>query len=154
MAKKAAMEMPVISATGSRGFTLMELLVVLTILVLMAGAWPFAAPRLFPAQQLRNEAQRFVSDVRAARVAARTTGIPQIIAVEDSGNAYAYGSEIHSLTRGVLLHVRADQSLTTTDRVMLYPDGSTSGAILDFSLPSRILSVSVGQVTGRAEILE
>ena len=42
---KAETAMHVISATGSRGFTLLELLVVFAIMVLIAAAWPLASAR-------------------------------------------------------------------------------------------------------------
>jgi general secretion pathway protein H len=145
--------MPVTSATGSRGFTLLELLVVLTILVLMAAAWPLAARRLFPGQQLRNAAQSFVADVRIARLTSRTTGTPQGITVDDTGTAYITASGTHLLSSGVLMRVRTEPAYDSR-RVQFYPDGSTSGAILDFELPSRSVSVAVSPLTGRTEILE
>jgi general secretion pathway protein H len=146
--------MRVTSATGSRGFTLLELLVVLTILVLMAGAWPFAAPRLFPAQQLRDDAQQFVADVRTTRLTARMSGSPQVITLNDTGSEYGSIAGHHRLSRGVVVHLRAEPSTRSAGRVMFFPDGSTSGGIIDFSLPSRMVSVALGPLTGRTEILE
>lgn len=145
--------MRVTSATGNHGFTLLELLVVLTILVLMAAAWPFAAPRLFPAQQLRNTAQSFVADVRSARLTARTTGTRQEITVEASGTSYATATGSRLLSNGILMHIRGEQS-SVSPSLALYPDGSTSGAIVDLALASRSLSVAVSPLTGQTEILE
>lgn len=145
--------MLVTSATGNHGFTLLELVVVLTILVLMAAAWPFAAPRLFPAQRLRNTAQSFVADVRLARLAARTTGMRQEIAVEASGDSYVTATGSHPLKNGILMHIRGGQS-STPPPLAFYPDGSTSGAIVDLALPSRSLSVAVSPLTGQTEVLE
>lgn len=145
--------MRVTSATGNHGFTLLELLVVLTIMILLAAAWQFAAPRLFPAQQLRNAAQSFVADVRLARLTARTLGTRQQIQVESSGGSYTTATGTHSLRSGILLHIRSEQS-SSSPHIDIYPDGSTSGAIVDIALPNRSLSVAVSPLTGRAEILE
>lgn len=145
--------MRVTSATGDHGFTLLELLVVLTIMVLLAAAWPFAAPRLFPAQQLRNTAQSFVADVRLARLTARTMGTQQEISVESSGTSYTTATGTHPLRRGILMHIRSEQ-ISNSPHLDLYPDGSTSGAIVDLALPSRSLSVAVSPLTGQTEILE
>lgn len=145
--------MRVTSATGSHGFTLLELLVVLAILVLMAAAWPFAASRLFPAQRLRNTAQSFVADVRLARLAARATGVRQEIVVAAAGDSYVTATGSHSLSNGILMHVRGEQA-SAAPSLALYPDGSTSGAIVDLALPSRSLSVAISPLTGQTEILE
>ena len=153
MARKAATEMRVTSATGNHGFTLLELLVVLTIMVLLAAAWPFAAPRLFPAQQLRNTAQSFVTDVRLTRLTARTTGKPQQINIDSSGTSYTTTTGSHLLRAGILMHIRGDQ-VSGSPHIELYPDGSTSGAIVDLVLPSRSLSIAVSPLTGRTQVLE
>jgi prepilin-type N-terminal cleavage/methylation domain-containing protein len=145
--------MRVTSATGDRGFTLLELLVVLTIMVLLAAAWPFAAPRLFPAQQLRNTAQSFVADARLARLIARTTGARQEVKVESGGTSYTTADGGHALRSGILMRIRGEES-SSSPHLDFYPDGSSSGAIVDLALPSRSLSIAVSPLTGQTEILE
>jgi type II secretory pathway pseudopilin PulG len=132
----------------------MELLVVLAVLVLLAAAWPFAAPRLFPTQQLRNAAQRFVSDVRMARTTARSTNTAQGIDIASAGDSYQTNAGIHEASRGITLQLRGDPSIEKASKITLYPDGSSSGGIVDIALPDHTLSVSIGVVTGRTEILE
>jgi general secretion pathway protein H len=146
--------MPVISATGNDGFTLLELLVVLAIMVLLAGAWPFAAPRLFPAQQLRNEAQSLVSALRTARMKARLSGALQAVEFLDAGDAYQIGADAHKLPSGIVTRVRDEDSLGVATRVTFYPDGSSSGGVVDLALPGRSVSIEVGKLTGRAELIE
>jgi general secretion pathway protein H len=145
--------MPVISATGNRGFTLLELLVVLAIMVLLAGAWPFAAPRLFPAQQLRNEAQRLVASLRSARMTARISGVPQSVELLGAGEAYKTSLEPHELPTGVIARMRNDEA-SRPPGVMFFPDGSSTGGVIDLKLPKRTVSVEVGKITGRVELVE
>jgi general secretion pathway protein H len=154
MAKKAAREMPVISATGNRGFTLLELLVVLAIMVLLAGAWPFAAPRLFPVQQLRNEGQRLVSTLRSARMMARVSGVQQTVALLETGEGYQSVMEPHQLPTGVIARIRTGDISMRSLGVMFFPDGSSTGGIIDLALPNHRVSVAVGKITGRAELIE
>jgi general secretion pathway protein H len=145
--------MPVTSAIGNRGFTLLELLVVLAIMVLLAGAWPFAAPRLFPTQQLRNEGQRLIAVLRSTRMAARISGAPQTIEILQDGNGYQASAEPHQLPTGVIVHIR-DDAISRTAGVMFFPDGSSTGGVIDLKLADRTVSVEVGKVTGRAELIE
>jgi general secretion pathway protein H len=145
--------MPVISATGEEGFTLLELLVVLTIIVLLAGAWPLAAPHLYPGQQLRNESQRLLSSLRAARTTARLTGSEQPFDIQRSGTAYRVATETRNLPTGLTLRLLDDAGSLRSVHLTFYPDGSSTGGTLDLAFPRRHVTVSVGRMTGRAEIL-
>jgi general secretion pathway protein H len=145
--------MPVISATGNRGFTLLELLVVLAIMVLLAGAWPFAAPRLFPTQQLRNEGQRLIASLRSARMTARVGGVPQSLELLGAGDGYQANSEPHQLPTGVIARMRNVEASRPLG-VVFFPDGSSTGGVIDLVLPNRTVSVEVGKITGRAELVE
>jgi general secretion pathway protein H len=153
MAKKAAREMPVTSATGNGGFTLLELLVVLAIMVLLAGAWPFAARRLFPTQQLRNESQNLIAALRSARMTARLSGAPQTIDLLQGGSGYQANSESHVLPTGIIARMRSDAASQTTG-VRFFSDGSSSGGVIDLKLSNRTVSIAVGRITGRAELVE
>jgi general secretion pathway protein H len=143
--------MPVISATGSRGFTLLELLVVLAIMVLLAGAWPFAATRLFPTQQLRNESQKLIAALRSVRMSARLGGAPQSLDLLEGGNVYQSSSEPHALPRGIVARIHNDSS---SPGVMFFPDGSSNGAVIDLMLANRTISIEIGRITGHAELRE
>jgi general secretion pathway protein H len=145
--------MPVTSATGNRGFTLLELLVVLAIMVLLAGAWPFAARRLFPTQQLRNESQKLIATLRGARMTARLSGAPQRIDLLQGGSGYQANSESHELPTGVIARIRSDDASQPIG-VKFFSDGSSSGGVIDLRLANRTVSIQVGRITGRAEIVE
>lgn len=145
--------MPVTSATGNQGFTLLELLVVLAIMVLLAGAWPFAAPRLFPAQQLRNESQKLIAALRSARMTARLIGAPQKFEVFQGGNGYQTSSESHQFPAGLIARIH-NYALSQPFDVMFFPDGSSTGGAIELQLPNRTVSIDVGKITGRAELTE
>jgi general secretion pathway protein H len=142
------------SATGNRGFTLLELLVVLTILVLMASAWPLAAPRVFPTQRLRNEAQQLAAELRVARMTARLTGARQQLEISATGTGYRIATESYDLPDGLTVHLRSDGSAGPANQVTLFPDGSSTGGSLDLELHERLTTVTVAPLTGHVEIVE
>jgi general secretion pathway protein H len=145
--------MPVTSATGNRGFTLLELLVVLAIMVLLAGAWPFAARRLLPTQQLRNESQQLIAALRGARMTARLRGAPQALDLHQGGTSYQANSQSHELPAGVIARLRGDDA-SQPNGVRFFSDGSSSGGVIDLKLAKRTVSIEIGRITGRAELVE
>jgi general secretion pathway protein H len=150
----AAREMPVTSATGSRGFTLLELLVVLTILVLLAGAWSFAGPRLFPAQQVRDQTQRVVGILRSARMTARISGTPQRIDFSSFGKSDLERSSAHETQGSYNIRIHESGSLEGENSLTFYPDGSSTGSTIDVVVGNRTAQVRIGRAVGRVEIVE
>jgi general secretion pathway protein H len=122
-------------------------------MVLLAGAWPFAAPRLFPTQQLRNEGQKLVAALRNARMTARIGGVPQSLELLGTADGYQTSSEPHQLPTGVIAQMRNDTNLRPAG-VTFFPDGSSTGGVIDLKLPNRTVSVEIGKITGRAELVE
>ncbi len=143
---------PAISATGSRGFTLLELLVVLTIIVLIASAWPLASSHVFAAQHLRDESQQLSGAIRLAQMTARITGVPQEIAISPQGTAYRIASDTHELPQGLTLRIRVESGQLPDDRFVIFPDGSSSGGMLDLAFKQHLVTLRVLPATGRLEM--
>jgi general secretion pathway protein H len=144
--------MPVTSATGSAGFTLLELLVVLAIMVLIAAAWPLASSRVFAAQHMRNESQQLAGAIRVAQMTARITGQPQELRVYEEGRAYRIAADTHELPVGLTLSIRGQSAETSAERFLLFPDGSSSGETLAISFQERTSTVRILPATGRVEL--
>jgi len=140
------------SATGSGGFTLLELLVVLTIIVLMACAWPLASSHVFVTQHLRNEIQQLAGAIRLAQMTARITGEAQELVISRAATAYHFGSDTHELPQGLTLQIRAGSEDGASGRFLLFPDGSASGGTLDLALRDHTVSLRMLPVTGRIEM--
>lgn len=135
------------TARQTRGFTLLELLVVLTLLVLLAAAWPLAGSRLLPAQALRNEAASLYATVRLARSDALVHDSSTVVTVLDDGRGYRYGTTDHRLSSGVRLTLDPAGSGTLT----FFPDGSSTGGHLILRSGARASEVTVGPLTGRVQ---
>jgi len=130
------------------------LLVVLTILVLLAGAWSFAAPRLFPAQQVRDQTQRLIGLLRSARMAARLSGAPQRIDLSSFGKSDQERSSAHEIQGSYHIRIHEGGSLTGENSLTFYPDGSSSGSIIDVAVGNKTAQVRIGRAVGRVDIVE
>lgn len=74
------------SVTGSaRGFTLLELVAVLTILVMGAALLPLAIDRALPARRVASTVDHLVAAVREAQVASIASGHPVIVSLASQG---------------------------------------------------------------------
>jgi hypothetical protein len=92
--------------------------------------------------------------LRSARMTARISGAPQTVDFVDAGNSYQVGAEMHKLASGITARVREQGSVGQATRVIFYPDGSSSGGMVDVALLQRSVSIVVGRLTGRAELIE
>jgi len=137
--------MRAISATGNAGFTLLELLVVLAIMVLISIAWPLASARVFAAQHVRNEIQQLAAAIRIAQMTARASGQPQELRIIEAGRAWRISTESHELPLGMTLSIGGAGS---SERFILFPDGGSTGQSLQIGFEERIAIVRVSPVTG------
>lgn len=85
-------------------------------------------------------------------MAARLSGVPQQLEIQAGGIGYTISSESHVLATGVVAQLRPDAS--TPRSIHLFPDGSSSGGVIDLQLAGRKTSVEVGLIAGHAELIE
>jgi type II secretion system protein H len=147
------MAMLATSVTGSRGFTLLELLVVLAVLVLITCAWPVASSHVFVTQHLRNELQQLAGRIRLAQMNARMTGTAQELRISEHGDQYRVGSQEHQLPSGSTLKMDSGSSSTLRGRLLFLPDGSSSGGLLTLTLQQHTASLKLLPATGRLELI-
>jgi prepilin-type N-terminal cleavage/methylation domain-containing protein len=140
------------SATGESGFTLLELLVVLTIIALIASAWPLLESNFFAAQRLRDATQTVIADIRIAQMEARMSGIPQHIQIPTGGTFYSIGTDTHVLPSGLIMRLHTEPGHVASRLVTVFPDGSADGDGIELFLSGRKVSISVLPMTGRVEI--
>jgi len=144
--------MPATLATGESGFTLLELLVVLAVMVLMGMTWPLTSSHVFAAQHLRNETQLLAGALRAAEMQARATGKPGILQISPGGDAYRIGAQAHELPMGMQLQLRGGPVERAPTALEVFPDGSSTGATLDLTLHERVSVIEVRPMTGQLEV--
>ena len=160
-------------ASDAGGFTLLELLVVLALAGLLVALVPASISAAMPGAELKSAALDLALTLRATRNRAVSTG--QQFEVEFSGPEPAYaiaGQHPRDLPRGISLSVVADESdpfvggwmPPSTDQfvaagpkgetqgVQFYPDGSTSGALLELSRAGAGYLITVDWLTGRVTV--
>lgn len=153
--------MPKTSVTGSAparvrqtGFTLIELMVVLAIVVLTVSAIPYAFNRALPSRRVAAAADALVSDVRWLQLQAAVSGRPARIVVldghyrMDAGAAAARPEARLASSTTVTLHASEDDRIIR--ELVVHPDGSSSAGWFELSDSGRRERVDVAMLDGRA----
>ena len=138
-----------------QGFTLVELLVVIAILVLIAVAFPLALDRAMPGRRVDAAAATLGDAVRTAQMFSAASGRAVVLAVSDDDElVLTEAASGRNLRRFALPAVdvhtygRAGQA---HDRLVVHPDGSTTGGRFEIAAGTQRSSVRVGELTGRVE---
>jgi general secretion pathway protein H len=142
------------SGTGNqRGFTLLELLVVLAILVLLTVALPVALPRLMPSQQLRVDAASLAAALRLARDETVLSGheVALRLNASHSGLVRKEGAPFWTATGGADVRWSGWGS-DDPQTIRFWPDGSVSGGALQLMLGGRSAEVTLSPMTGRVAV--
>lgn len=167
MARKAATGKIATSPTGrpagqkageARGFTLMELLVVLAILGLAVALSAPAFYRVLPGLALKTGSHTVATALREARGLAIGTNSEVVMLIDLDKHALSVGGD-----RPVQIDPRLGITLITSTHeivdpgvggIRFYPDGTSTGGGVTLSLNERQYRVVVDWLTGRVIIDE
>jgi prepilin-type N-terminal cleavage/methylation domain-containing protein len=138
------------SATG-KGFTLVELLVVVTILVMLAALFPVAMDRALPGRRVAVTSQRLMAAIRDAQSDSLASGRPVRLELDASAG----------LTRNARVAVGLPPStqVRLTDRegrplreLVVQPDGSVPAARFEVSAGPHRSAVLLSEMSGRVTL--
>ncbi|MCF4164788.1 prepilin-type N-terminal cleavage/methylation domain-containing protein [Zavarzinia compransoris] len=127
------------SATGERGATLIETMVVLAIMSLGALVVFPSFERLRSHHETGRAVERLMADLRLTRGAALTGTGGRALTAVDGGTAYRFPPDRR---RALPDGLRLDGAVT------FFPDGSVAGAGLTVSAEGRRIAVAVDPATG------
>ena len=141
---------------SEEGFTLLELMVVLAILVMVAALFPVALDRALPGRRVSAAAQQLASVVREAQADSVFSGRPVTLRLQEHRLAVeeaTASARSAPLPQSVALSM-SDQDGRPLTALILYPDGSTQGALLEVDDTNHREVVHVSAVTGRVSVGE
>jgi len=138
------------------GMTLLELLVVQSILALVACLIPLAMQRMLPSRRLAAAAHTLAVDLRDLQSEAAISGRPLRLTIEKAGYS------LQQVGTDELRHVGwpADTEATlpanpegpASHILVMYPDGSSSGGAVELGTQHRFAVVKVSAWTGRVRV--
>lgn len=144
----------------SRGFSLLELMVVLAIAALMATAIPLTLNRLVPKVRLTKATQEVALAVREAQAHSLALSRPVHLNIGDhillsDSNMRSGSTSQKSAVRipGQIQFGGTDMSGQVLKKLTVYPDGTSIGARLELIDGRRRASVNVSALTGRVVVL-
>jgi type II secretion system protein H len=146
------------SVTGrEEGFTLLELMVVMTILVMVAALFPFALDHALPGRRVSTTAERLVSVVREAQGSSLLSGRP--VAVRLLGHGLVTQDAATTTMIGRPLAFPRSTAVTLSDlegrtvpALVVYPDGSAQAVRFELEDGGHRGAVLVSAMTGRVAV--
>ncbi len=140
----------------ARGFTLVEVVVVMVIIALMLGLVATSLSRSISGAEAREAGRKMVAALRYTRTQAILTKSEQVFTVDLDAKAYeAPGRERVVLPEGVELQLTTAASEVLRDQVgaiRFFPDGGSTGGRVDLNVNGRDYVVHVAWLTGEASL--
>lgn len=143
----------------SRGYTLMEVLVVLAIIGLVLATIPLMAGDRRPGTETRAAAIEVASALRQTRSRAVAQFSSEVFVLDTEGHSYQIGAagprktlpESLSLS---LYTARSELQDENTGRIRFFPDGSATGGRVTLARDNRQYVVAVDWLTGSVSLEE
>lgn len=127
----ASFDRKVVSRAG--GFSLLELIVAITIVAMALTVVPFAISKLYDSMQYRNAVREILAGLRATRVQAMQTGKPFAFVVHPGDRTVGLeGRPAEHLEGSFKLSlIVADTEISDeAGRIRFYADGSSTGGVV------------------------
>jgi general secretion pathway protein H len=145
------------SATqGQRGFTLVELLVVLVIAALALSLVGTSISRSISGAEMRTVARKVAASLRYTRTQAILSKSEQVFLVDTEKRSFkAADRDTEELPEGMNVELNTARSELTSESaggIRFYPDGGSTGGNVRLEANGRVYQVSVTWLTGEASL--
>lgn len=134
------------STRPARGFSLLELLVVLAIMAAIAMAFPLALNRFVAARRADAATTTLLTSLRALKVRSAASG--EQVRIEVLPNGYQAQDRVVTLNSRTRLVLRAAEHGDEKRFLVFYPDGSTSGGVFEIRDGNHRRDIVVSMLTG------
>jgi general secretion pathway protein H len=139
-----------------RGFTLVELLVVLVIASLVLALVGTSISRSISGAEMRTAARKLAASLRYTRTRAIISKSEQVFLVDIESRSYtAAERDPVELPEGMNVQLNTARSELTSEQVggiRFYPDGGSTGGYVLLESNERIYRINVGWLTGEASV--
>ncbi len=138
-----------------RGFTLLELVAVLTIAALMVAVSAPNMQKMYQSMQYRGAVSDVVGALNAGRYTAIRTGQQQDILVNPRTREVTHGEEVQILPTGIELEVLGSAELNRDGAgvIRFYADGGSSGGYVNLALSGgQAVQVQIDWLLGRVSL--
>ena len=136
----------------ARGFTMLEMLVAITIVGLLLAVTVPASARFYESIQYRQAVRDVITALASARYRAINTGRAQDVTVDPRGNRLGTNGEVTSLPEGfeVAVHSAGELNRDSLGVIRFYPEGGSSGGGIDLEREDGSgVRISVDWLVGR-----
>lgn len=141
---------------GSRGFTLVELMVVMIIIALIMGLVATSFSRSISGAEARAASRNLVASLRYTRAMAIIRKSEQVFQVDTENRSYqAPGRKLIVLPNGVDITITTARSEITSEAVSgirFFPDGGSTGGHIELTVNGREYRVNIAWLTGEASL--
>jgi len=143
---------------ATRGFTLLELLVVMFLVTLTAGV---VASRLSGAtggSELKVEARKLITLLRHTRARAISQSLSLGVGTAGDGSQYQIhpGDDQITLPEGLLITITPETDGVAAGQpfIYFYPDGSSNGGVLELQSAAGSYTLRVNWLTGEVALVD
>jgi general secretion pathway protein H len=138
------------------GFTLLELMVTLVIIVLISASMPIALNRLVPSYRFRAATEHLVTALQLARSHAQAQGRTVVLICNEAAfsiQATGTAKKVVPIPANSAISCTALPGGQAVDQLTLFPDGSATGGRIAVTDGKRTAAVELSALTGRIRVI-
>ena len=140
----------------ARGFTLVELMVVMVIVALIMGLVATSMSSSISSAEARAASRKMVASIRYTRARAILDKKEQVFQVDTESRSYqAPGRKQVDLPEGVDVTITTARSEVTSEAVSgirFFPDGGSTGGHIELTVNDREYRVNIAWLTGETSL--